>query len=347
MRLDGTAIIVVALVVVAATAVALAALWDRTGPWRRAGVALACVLAVAVTAALQLNRLIEAYPTWSALTGVQAAAESSADTSTDKAAAPHGPAHTAGSVLLSVRVTGRASGLTLPMYVYLPRGYAHDRHLRYPVIEALHGYPGSPRTWIRRLDVQGWLDREITAGRMAPTVVLFPYQTPQQLLDTECTNLAHGPQAETFLTVDVPAYARAHFRVRRDRAAWGTIGYSAGGYCAVNLTLKHPAEYAAGASLSGYATPGITVGDGSEHTTNNDLWRLNHVAQPPVALFLAWAADDAPTKRDSLAVARLAHRPVAITTAVVAHGGHSDAAWQEMEAPAFDWLSSHLARPVS
>jgi enterochelin esterase-like enzyme len=348
MRLDGTAIVVVALAVVAGTAAALALLWDRTGPWRRAGVAVACVLAVAVTAALQLNRLIEAYPTWSALTGVRAAAgDTASGESAVPAVAPRDPAHTGGSHVFSVRVPGRVSGVTLPMYVYLPPGYARDRHRRYPVIEAMHGYPGSPRTWIRRLDVQGWLDREISAGRMAPTVVLFPYQTPQQLLDTECTNLVHGPHAEAFLTADVPAYARDHFRVRADRAAWGTIGYSAGGFCATNLTLRHPAEYAAAASLSGYAGPGIKVGDGSENTTNNDLWRLTHLAQPPVALYLAWAADDGPTSRNSLAIARLCHAPITVTMAVLAHGGHSDAAWQAMEAPAFDWLSAHLARPIA
>ena len=93
------------------------------------------------------------------------------------------------------------------MYVYLPHGYERDRRLRYPVIEAAHGYPGSPRTWIRRLHIKAYLDREIATGRMAPTVVLLPYQTPEQLRDTECTDLVGGPHAETFLTRDVPAYA--------------------------------------------------------------------------------------------------------------------------------------------
>jgi enterochelin esterase-like enzyme len=233
------------------------------------------------------------------------------------------------------------------MFVYLPRGYHEHGRTRYPVIEAAHGFPGSPHTWLRRLNAQGWLDREIAAGRMAPTVVVFPYQTPKQLVDTECTNLAHGPRAETFLTVDVPAYVKAHFRVRTDRAGWGLIGYSAGGYCAVNLAMRHPGEYTAAASLSGYRNPGIKVGDGSETTTNDDVWRLTHLPPPPVSLYLAWAADDPPTRRSGLAIARLASPPLAVTTAVVAHGGHSDAAWQAMEAPAFDWLSAHLARPVS
>jgi enterochelin esterase-like enzyme len=232
------------------------------------------------------------------------------------------------------------------MYVYLPPGYDRDPRVRFPVVEATHGFPGSPKTWLRRLDVQGYLDQEIAAGRMAPTVVLFPYQTPKQLLDTECTNLTDGPQAETFLTEDVPAYAKAHFRVRTDRAGWGLTGYSAGGYCATNLLLRHPGEYAAAASLSGFGQPGIKIGDGSEDTTNNDAWRLRHLPQPAAALYLAWAADDTPSRRESLRLARLAHAPFEVTTGALAHGGHSDAAWEAMEAPAFDWLSDHLARPV-
>ena len=345
MTLDGTGIVVLGCAVVAGAAVLLAVLWDRVGPLARAGIAAMCVLSVAATAGLQLNRMIEAYPTWSALTGVKAAGGSGLGSPAAAAAAPRATTAGGGTVL-GVRVAGKASGLTLPMYVYLPPGYDRNPRRRFPALEATDGYPGSPRTWFRRLDVRAYLDREIAAGRMAPTVVLFPYQTPKQLLDTECTNLKDGPQAETFLTEDVPAYAKAHFRVRTGRAGWGLIGYSAGGFCATNLLLRHPGQYAAAASLSGFAEPGIKIGDGSENTTNNDAWRLSHLPQPAAALYLAWAGDDTPTRRESLRLVGLVRAPFAVTTAVLAHGGHSDAAWKEMEAPAFDWLSAHLARPV-
>ena len=343
MRLDGGAIVLAGVALVGGTALLLAYVWDGAGRLRRGAVVVACVLALLVTAALQLNRMTEMYPSWSALAGRRAElpeAPPAGDPAPVRSAAlPHG------SAIQRLSIAGPASKLTLPVYVYLPAAYQQDPRVRFPVIEALHGYPGSPRTWINRLSIQSYLDTEIRAGRMAPTVVLLPYQTPRQLLDTECTDLAHGPKAETFLTADVPAYARARFRVRTDRAGWGLIGYSAGGYCAINLALRHPEEYAAGASLSGYGEPGITVGDGSERTTNNDDWRLAHLPQPAVALYVAWAADDAATMRESLRLAALAAPPLAVTTAVVAHGGHSAAAWKAMEAPAFDWLSAHLARP--
>jgi enterochelin esterase-like enzyme len=346
MRLDGPAIVLVGAVATIAAAVALAAWWDHAAEWVRAVLVAVSVLTVAATAALQLNRMVEAYPSWSALAGVTAAGSAPRREPAIAAVAPPGdPA--GGGTLVGVRVDGRASGLDLPMYVYLPPGYERERRLRYPVMEAAHGYPGSPRTWIRRLHIKAYLDTEIATGRMAPTVVLLPYQTPEQLRDTECTDLVGGPHAETFLTRDVPAYARAHLRVRTDRAAWGLVGYSAGGFCATNLLLRHPGEYAAAASLSGYATPGIAVGDGSERTTNNDDWRLATLPQPPVSLYVAWANDDPPARRHALRLAGLAHPPLTVTTAVVARGGHSDAAWQAMEAPAFDWLSAHLTRPAA
>jgi S-formylglutathione hydrolase FrmB len=238
--------------------------------------------------------------------------------------------------------------MTMPMSVYLPAAYfaPQARGLDFPVIEALHGYPGTPESWIRKLDIVGHLDQEIAAGRMAPTVVLLPYQTPQRLLDTECTNLVGGAQAETYVTKDVPAWARAHLRVRADRAAWGLTGYSAGAFCAMNLLLRHPDQYAAAAAMSGYPGPGITVGDKSESTTNNIVWRLTHLPPPAVSLWIGWADDDKGTSVGSRRIAALAKPPLNVVTAPLPHGGHSHAVWKQMEGPAFDWLSAHLARPT-
>jgi enterochelin esterase-like enzyme len=315
--------------------------WDRRGRVWKSAIVTVSVLAVAATAALQVNRMTEAYPSWSALIGRPQHPAASAGPGVASAAVPKADQ----SQMLSYSVAGPASGLTLPMYVYLPPGYATSPQTRFPVIEATHGYPGTADTWLRKLHVQRYLDGEIAAGRMAPTVVLFPMQTPQALLDTECTDLARGPKADTFLTTDVPAFVDANFQVRTDRGGWGLIGYSAGGFCVSNLLLRHPDRYTAAASLSGYASPGIAVGDGSENTYNNPAWRLQHLTQPAVSLFLAWANDDKITRRDSLRLAALAHAPVQVTTAVVARGGHSHTVWEQMEPPAFDWLSAHLARP--
>jgi enterochelin esterase-like enzyme len=363
MRLDDAGPVLAGVVAVVLTAVLMAVAWDRSGRYyARAGLAAAAALAVVATSALELNRLTETYPTWSALAGGSPEADrepdsagpagspgrgSAAGPGAGRPAAPPAPRPSAsGGRIAELPIAGHASGMTMPAYVYLPPGY-DSGHLRYPVIEATHGYPGSPKAWLRRLDVLGYLDREIAARRMAPTVVVFPYQTPRALTDTECTNLVGGPQAETYLTRDVPAAIKARYRVRTDRAGWGLIGYSAGGFCSTDLILRHPGQYAAAASLSGYAEAGITIGDGSEKTGNNPVWRLRHLPRPPIGLYLAYAADDRHSRADNRLLTRLATAPIAVTTAVVAHGGHSDAVWRAMEAPAFDWLSSWLARPAA
>ncbi len=339
---DSLAVQFLALAAAVVAAVALALTWERGSGWRRvarrAGIATLCVTTALAAALVWVNRQVETYTSWSELAGASPAE------AVQPLPSPGGG--TAGR-LVNLSVPGKASGLSLPMLAYLPAAYDAHPTTRFPVIEALHGYPASPAQWITALHTPEYLDREIAAGRMAPTVVLFPYTTPDRLLDTECTNLSHGPQAETYLTVDVPAAAGNQLRVRTDRAGWGLIGYSAGGFCAANLALRHPTEFAAAASLSGYATPGITIGDGTEHTLNNDIWRLQHLPPPAVALYLGCARADRTAMRDTSALAQLVRAPMNVTTGYVNDGGHNIGTWLAMEPPAFDWLSSWLGRPLA
>lgn len=335
---NSLAVELTALVVAVGAAIATGPIWDRrTGHRRfayRGMILVLCVAAAAVTGLVWLNRQVDAYPTWASLAG------------SGSAAAPEPPRREGGGQVETFTVDGRASGLTLTMYAYLPVGYRPDDARRYPVIEAFHGYPASPLQWLHGLDVVTILDREIAAGRMAPTIVLFPYQTPKPSLDTECTNMAGGPQTETFLTVDVPEFARAHLRVRDEPGAWGLIGYSAGGFCAASLLLRHPGQYTAAAGLSGYAEPGIAVGDGSEKTTYNLAWRLRNLPQPAVALYLACAKSDQAAARAATELAGLARAPMTVTTAFAETGGHNAQTWAASAPGAFAWLSAGLARPV-
>ncbi|BEL07189.1 alpha/beta hydrolase-fold protein [Actinoplanes sichuanensis] len=349
MSIDSAATITLAVLLVLALTAGLALSWDRLRIVWRALLAFAVVMSLAGTAALQLNRLTEAYPSWDSLAGATPDGPGLDEPDLDETVPPESHDSEPGQGrLVTYQVPGPASGMHMPMLVYLPAAYFDpaQQTVAFPVIEALHGYPGTPETWARRLDIAGHLDREIAAGRMAPTVVLLPYQTPDRLLDTECLDLTDGPKAETYVTRDVPAWALSHLRVRGEREAWGLIGYSAGAYCAMNLALKHPDRYSAAAALSGLAGPGIKVGDQSENTTNDIAWRLRHLPAPDVALWIGWAADEKNARLGSQQVVEAARPPLTVETAVVAHGGHSHATWRQMEAPALDWLSARLARPA-
>jgi enterochelin esterase-like enzyme len=336
----GTELVAIGVAIVAA--VLLGLFWNRASGWRRAvlrtGSALVCVITSVAVAAVWVNRQVDFLTSWSSVNATAPAGPDGPATSNDTT---HGR-------VLTVTVAGPASKLTMPMYVYLPPGYNADAPLRYPVIEAMHGFPGVAAQWLHALAAPKILDAEIAAGRMAPTVVLFPYQSPRPLqLDTECTNLVGSAQSETFLTQDVPAYARSHFRVRADQGGWSLIGFSAGAYCATDLLMRHPGQYVAAASLSGYVDPGIRVGDGSEHTTYNIVWRLQHLPVPAVALYLSCAKSDAAAFAATVAIAKAVRRPLSLTTAYINGGGHSNQSWKAMEAPAFDWLSTWLGQPTT
>lgn len=232
---------------------------------------------------------------------------------------PDGPAAPSDSKhgrVLTVTVAGPASKLTMPMYVYLPPGYNAGASLRYPVIDALHGYPGVAAQWLHALAAPEILDAEITARRMAPAVVLFPYQSPKPLqLDTECTNLVGSAQSETFLTQDVPAYARSHFRVRTDQSGWSLIGFSAGAYCATDRLVVDLARAAHDLPPTGGLTPepGRTSSAGARvrnaSTRPREFFCVTHTARSTVgpmdAIQPAQAYDIAACGR-AIAKARLA-----------------------------------------
>ena len=345
---DSRAVALIAIAVAVLTPVVLALTWSRIrGRWRvpiRATGVLACVVTAAAAGMFWVNRQVEAYTTWARLFGSNTEA---AAASPDDGALPLTMTLPGGGRVVTLTVAGAASKMTMPMYAYLPPGYDAHPAMRYPVIEAFHGAPGGPLFWVTKLAAPTILDREITAGQMAPTVVLFPYQTPDPTLDTECTNIVGGPQAETYLTEDVPAFAASHLHVRTDPGSWGLIGFSAGAYCASDLLLRHPAQYAAAASLAGYPNPGIRVGNGEEHTTYNELWRLTHLPQPAVALYLACGTGDKYALRGAETIAKLAHAPLSLSTAYVTGGGHNSETWHAMEAPAFHWLSTWLGQPFT
>lgn len=328
------------IVAVALTAVAAAYLWERMPLAAKPIAALLCLAAAGAAGLVAVDREVEMFGSWSDLIS------------------PFRPPPTisqaAGnnrSRVVTFTVDGPASHLSMTAYAYLPAGYDESTQA-YPVIEALDGFPGTPMSWLKRMRLQDRLDAEIAAHRMPPTVVVLPYQTPSLRHDTECVNARSGLSAETFLTQDVPNAVVQRFRVRTDGAAWGLIGYSAGGFCSVNLALRHPERYAAAASLSGYfravtdhTTGDLYRGDVADRELNSPLWRLEHLPIPPVAIYLASARDDPSEFRQLKEFTAEAKPPLRLTTATTALGGHTMAAWLPMIAPALDWLGSWLAGP--
>jgi enterochelin esterase-like enzyme len=332
-------------------AVATAVIWDRVHGWPRWLVrptaVIACLLTASVATVVTANHIWGFYGTWQDLAGVS---------TSDGAPGPHAVISVSGmgSKVVAFVVRGGASGLTMTAFAYLPAGYdTRLRNERLPVVEMLDGFPGSPHMWLSALDAPRLLDQEIAAGRMAPTVVVFPYQSPSSTRDTECVDAVGGLAVDTFLSVDVPTTVIREFRVRPDGAGWGVLGYSTGGYCAVNLALRHPTRFAAAASLSGDLHPNVDAttgdlfrGDTTAQNLNDPLWRAAHLPPVPVALYLATGLYDTSLLPEIRQFVALARPPLRVTTAGMSRTGHTEAAWRAMQPPAYDWLSSWLAGPL-
>ncbi|MFD9127573.1 alpha/beta hydrolase [Kitasatospora sp. NPDC059571] len=253
----------------------------------------------------------------------------------------------------SVRITGSATGLTTEAYVYLPPQYFQPafKDRRFPAAVALTGFPGDAKNLITRLNYPGTALQLVQAGKMRPTVLVLMRPSPAMPTDTECEDVAGGAQAESYFTKDVPRVVEASYRVSSEPAAWGIIGNSTGGYCALKMAMRHPEVYPTAVSVSGYykAAEDSTTGDlfkGSAQRRNEAdlMWRLGHLPQPKLAALLAGPlAGDGDYKKQTDAFQAAVRPPMTVGQATVAQGGHNFKTWTQLLPPSLEWLGQHLA----
>ncbi len=241
----------------------------------------------------------------------------------------HGPAGTSSSAL-----------------VVLPPGH-HDAsasRTTYPVVVALHGYPGNPRQWLTALDVRPAIATAVAAHRLAEPIVVIPNLAVPARRDTECLDGPAGqPQVETWLAQDLPRAVEASYRVRTSPQAWAAMGFSMGGWCSAVLTMLHPQQYGAGIVMGGYFRydPGSYLPfPASQQAQQHDLVALAASAPPAVSMFVASSQDDPeswPTTKPFLAAVRA---PMSVTSLVSRTGGHRSDVWKAQMPQALTWLGA-------
>lgn len=258
--------------------------------------------------------------------------------------------------IVSTTLGGGRSGLSEPVWVYLPPAYFGDgpaaRDL--PVVEALSGYPGHQRNLVDRLHYPDLVLDGIRSGQVDPMVLVMMRPVPNYPWDTECTDVPDGPQAFTYFADDVPAAAVAAFGLHPP--AYGVIGDSTGGYCAAKLAMLAPERFPAAVALSGYfhaatdrTTHGIFKGRPALRDQNDLRWRLRNLPAPRTSVLVATSAD-APGN-DGYAAAQeflaLVRPPMSADETVLAHGGHNFETWVRQLPYALSWLSRHLSGAAS
>lgn len=170
----------------------------------------------------------------------------------------HPSTHPHGAVV-AVPVADRASHFGRhDAQAYLPPQYFTDPSRRFPVLYLLHGSPGVPEDWLRGGEAAVAGEQSARAGH--PVIIVVPRASHGWLDDSECVD-SRTEKVDTYVTSDVVAAVDAGLRTQADRAHRGIAGMSAGGFCALNLGLRHHDEFSVILDMSGLTRPTHEGGD--------------------------------------------------------------------------------------
>ncbi len=122
--------------------------------------------------------------------------------------------------------------------VFLPPSYNKEKHRRYPVVYALHGYSIGAEQWTHEIHVPQTVEGAFAQGAKEMIVVLPDSKTVYggSMYSSSVTT----GDFEQFIAHDVVSYIDAHYRTIPNRMSRGLVGHSMGGYGAARIGMKHP-----------------------------------------------------------------------------------------------------------
>ena len=371
MSLTGTPFLITMIALAAVAVLLPLALWSRVrGPALVRGAArLLMVLFAQGTAItlvfLMVNNANNLYDNWGDLLGTGDHVQAAADLGPDGTGGislrrlpkvrqtfheASGPGMRAAGGVEVTDLRGQVSGVDAEVYVWLPPQYheAAYRHRRFPVVELLPGYPGSPKAWFGSLHAPGQLLPLMRSGSITPFILVAPRTTLIADADTGCANIPGRVNADSWLSVDVPKMVTDNFRAESGPGGWAVAGYSAGAHCAAKLAIAHPDRYRAAVSMSGYNDPmgepvSLAAQDPRLRAANNPYLILRHDRVPPaIALYVSGESGDG--YEAGLALRKVAKSPTAVDVVYLPRsaGGHNMALWRPQITTVFRWLTQQF-----
>ena len=317
----------------------------------RVAALLLCNILIVISLGLALNDYGTFYSSWSELFGIQTVEPSITEAQVNpisKLDIASGITNQDGSVLLRQAITGDKSKVVATILTLLPPNYATnvltgrglESSTAYHVIELLPGYPGSPTTWIRGMNVETYLDAARQSGALNNAIIVIPQMNILPHKDTECLDVPNGPKVETWLSQDVVSYEKKFLGVGNRR--WGVAGYSTGGWCAAMLTLKNPNQYIAGAPIAGYFEPKFATAfppkSLAEMTTRYDIKSIALLAPPSVNMLFVNSTRDHSTSVETMKFVALMRKPIKTSVITLVGAGHNLKAWTKVEPALFRWF---------
>jgi S-formylglutathione hydrolase FrmB len=121
--------------------------------------------------------------------------------------------------------------------VFLPQSYAKDKHRRYPVVYALHGYSIGAEQWTHEIHVPQTIEGAFATGSKEMIVVLPDSKTIYN--GSMYSSSQTTGDFEDFIAHDLVEYIDSHYRTIPERNSRGLVGHSMGGYGASRIGMKH------------------------------------------------------------------------------------------------------------
>lgn len=138
-------------------------------------------------------------------------------------------------------------------FVGLPEGYnAADTATKYPVIVFLHGASVTAAEMVNTMEpyLNNFLGK-LLFEKLFKVIFVIPDGSCPPYKGSFYTNSELYGNYEDYIAADLPAEIRANYKTYPYREKWSIMGHSMGGYGAMKIALKHPADYIGVASLSG------------------------------------------------------------------------------------------------
>jgi enterochelin esterase-like enzyme len=310
--------------------------------------ALSVVLTVA-TAADLVNAHYSYLPRVDDVIGIKSWPTTSSRVVTEAKPTPH----RAGSVI-SLPIAGTRSGFgTHEALVYLPPAYFTDPSARFPVVYLLHGSPGAPVDWYRAnraAQIGAGLAR---TGRSA--ILVAPRLSHDWLDDSECVDRP-SEHIETYLVDDVIPAIDHRLRTRPDRADRIFAGMSAGGFCSLNLGLRHRDLVGTIVAMSGMSRPTHSGGmrglfgpapdlPAVVAANNPSRYAPSLSPSPPTRIWLDCGRGDHEALGDTRAMASVLARRGLDVVLRLRGGGHDYAVWRPALRDSLTWAVPTTVAP--
>ena len=138
--------------------------------------------------------------------------------------------------------------------VWLPPQYFSNPRDHFPVMILAHGNPGDNGAWLHASDAATTGLKVAQSGK--PVILVMPQVLQNSATgDSLCVDTQSQGNAETYITKDVVAAVDSQLRSLTDAKHRGIGGLSMGGFCALNLGLKHPDVFSVVLDFSGETKP--------------------------------------------------------------------------------------------